>query len=495
MDKTPIPNSQGPEVPFPFDAKWQVKLLKLILSDEGQTEVAMRHLKPQYFATPDLRWVFQETWNYWAKYGRVPTLGALNYINQQHGSHVSPTVQMILQEVQNSTLAEAEFLRDELVTFCRQNHFFASFKEAQSLWNHGKRLEAMDQMRSRFDELQQIEWKHRERVFWGEELSHREQLREQKHEELGDTGDAISTGVPDLDQVLNGGLSPGELGVWIAYAKGGKSTLLMNLGAVAVSLHKYVIHFVLEGSVQQVLDRYDAWFAHEAYWKVKHGKMADAAFSYAFQQAEMRRRNLLVVGLLDKFDYTILDINAELMELKRVHGIRPDMVIIDYGDLLMGRHGPYQSPWMGERDSFRDMKLLANRGYAVWTASQAQRPNTKSYDEAEHILKTAQVAGAIEKARVCDFMGSINSTVEEKKAGTLRLYAELYRDNQAGKLITLATEPDQMRFVGVQKEAPSEYVSTPGATPPTPVMGYKQPPPQTTQEVPPEWKPVQKVKG
>jgi replicative DNA helicase len=474
MHKTPVPQEQVPQAPFPFGPEFQLKLLKLLLVDDGTVDVVLHHLKPQFFSTPDMRWTFSEIWTYWAHYGRVPTLDVLRHLAQQKGEQLTPTILLLVDQLQHTGLSDHEWLKEQLVDWARANHFYATFKDAQALWNHGKRQEAMDFMHHRMDQLQEVMWKHKERSFLAKELSQRQQLREKKFQEYGETGDAISTGIPDLDKVMGGGLSPGELGIWIAYAKGGKSTMLLNHAAVAASLYKRVVHFVLEGSTQQVQDRYDAFFARRDYWAVKTGQMDKQAYKDLFHYYQtIVRDHLVVIGLLEKFDYTILDINSELQQLRRSHGWSPDLIIIDYGDLLRGRHGPYKAGWESEVDAFRDMKLLANRGYAVWTASQARRPDTKNYDTNQHLLKTAQVAGAIEKARVTDFIGSLNATQEEKEYGWLRIFAELYRDNQAGKVISVATEPSQMRFVGVQKDPPSDHVHHGPGVQPAPVpMGY-----------------------
>jgi hypothetical protein len=75
---------------------------------------------------------------------------------------------------------------------------------------------------------------------------------------------------------------------------------------------------------------------------------------------------------------------------------------------------------------------LANRGYAVWSASQAQRPEKGAENDA-HWLHARQIADCYEKVRVADFLGSLNITNEERIAKVMRLYAELYRDNEADK--------------------------------------------------------------
>jgi len=121
----------------------------------------------------------------------------------------------------------------------------------------------------------------------------------------------------------------------------------------------------------------------------------------------------------------------------------PELIIIDYGDLLVGRNGPYRHHLESEISAFRDIKSLANKGYALWTASQAQRPKDGAEEKYE-LLKTRQIAGVYDKVRLLDFFGTLNQNIEEKQNNIMRLYAEIYRDNEAGGVLSVQADLSRM---------------------------------------------------
>ena len=457
VTRTPAAAQAKPDVPFPFGIHFQVKLLKLILMDHGIVVEALEQLKPQYFETPELRWVCHQIQQYFNAYGALPNIEVLRQYARQHDEKLTATLPAVLEQLDRTGVEEEAWIKDNFLEWVRQNVFHLSFREATALWNQGRRTEAIDHMRQKLDSVSEVQWKQHSHV-WVAESYHQRALHREILQDEG-RNPAIPTGVDVLDKtVLEGGLSPGELGIWIAYAKGGKSTMLMNHGATAAQGFKKVAHFVLEGSADLIVNRYDTFFAREAYHKVKFGTLDNAAHQRARHEYDQLKEKIVVIPLLEEWDYTILHIEAELRHLKRTRGWVPDLIIIDYGDLVSGRQRPYQAPWMSERDAFRDMKLLANRGFAVWSASQARRPDTKNFDVSAQCIKTSQIAGGIEKVRVADFIGSINATVEEKTQGLARLWAEMYRDNAAGKEIQVMTDINQMRFVGIDAKQPSVHV-------------------------------------
>jgi hypothetical protein len=224
------------------------------------------------------------------------------------------------------------------------------------------------------------------------------------------------------------------------------TTMLIQHGRAATSIGwKKTYHAVFEGSRELVENRYDSCFAEELYNRVKRGDMDVQKFESVRRQYDMMRDLLVVEGFTDRWDYTVQDISNALKELRVNYGWVPELIVIDYGDLLNGRHQPYRDRLAKETDAFRDIKSLANRGYAIWTASQAQRPKEGAHQKMD-LLMTRQIAGVYEKVRICDFLGTLNQNMDERRHGVMRLYAEMYRDNAADQDLTVKSDLAMMRI-------------------------------------------------
>jgi len=77
------------------------------------------------------------------------------------------------------------------------------------------------------------------------------------------------------------------------------------------------------------------------------------------------------------------------------------------------------------------------------------------------------IAECFDKVRVADFIGSINQTSEERQANQMRLFAELYRDNEAGKVFLVKSDFSRMTIEGIRNAgeavlpSSTELVATP----------------------------------
>jgi len=413
-----------------------MSLLRLLCEDHHFTSVLSKYLKPQFFDSEVLGWIYESIMRHRDQYGTTPTVRVVLEQTRSLEASVRPLYTAVVERVMVADLRDEEWLRNKVMDFIKRNIFVAAYSEVRTKFNRGDTDEAYDFMMGQMDEVQSVRWAVVDQEWLAEEVGDRQSMR------LGmEAGaDCVPTGFPWLDKILDGGLSLGELGIWIADAKGGKSTMLINLGKSAARVGwKNVWHGVFEGSRQQVAARYDASFSEELYRHVKTGDIDSKRYSALYNEMQILRGKMVVRGFTEEWNYSVADIHSALRELKQVNNWVPDLVIIDYGDLLNGRESHYASETAKQRSAFRDMKTLANKGYAVWTASQAQRPK-EGDDDKPFLLKARQIADCYDKVRVADFLGSLNQTNAERDAKVMRLFAELYRDNEANQMTVVRAD-------------------------------------------------------
>jgi hypothetical protein len=200
----------------------------------------------------------------------------------------------------------------------------------------------------------------------------------------------VSSGFPGLDLALGGGLGGGELGVVIGPPGGGKTTLLINIGAVSVLAGLKVLHLSMELNKVQVLMRYDMRFSGET----KESLQANPKYIKA-----ARKASVVNGGGLTILDMSHSVVTPSLLESILESQDKVDMVLVDYADLMRSDrylHGTGGSD-IGRRfelgEIYRDLRRLAAAlEIPVWTASQANREASKkgiytSLDIGEDISK------------------------------------------------------------------------------------------------------------
>ena len=434
--------TESPDFGQVFGLDFQGALLIELLSGGQFSSSLAEHVDPGYFQNEAHAWAWSWARDYRGRYGASPSLAAVVDAASRIGGGRSEIYVEALLRAQGHE-QDRGWVRDRALDFVRRQLFRRAFIDSRDLFNVGRVDDAYQTMSEAMSRLASVSWAKKDRQWLAEEFADRHVARQDGSRTRVLTG----TGVPVLDQTLGGGVGPGFLGVWLARPKAGKTTFLCNLGAVALRVYgRKVLHVTLEGSGAYIADRYDTIFTDELYASLRRGEVDADRYAAAYREMTMLRGNCVIRAFTDEWEYNITHVWDEIRELEQAHGWRPDLIILDYCDLLDGRPRPggYRSTTEAQKASFQDLKSLANRGYAIWTASQVQRPRDKDFDEQEDLLKSRDIADCYAKVRIADMVGSINQTRAERESGVMRLYVELMRD--AASDVTMLVDADFSRM-------------------------------------------------
>ena len=116
------------------------------------------------------------------------------------------------------------------------------------------------------------------------------------------------------------------MGVVIAPTGAGKSMVLVHLGAQALKEGKNVLHYTLELADTVVANRYDS-----AITEIELNNLV--AFKEKIYDEVKDITGKLIIKEFPTRSATIHTIKNHIDRLRR-HGFDPDMIIVDYGDLI-----------------------------------------------------------------------------------------------------------------------------------------------------------------
>ena len=112
----------------------------------------------------------------------------------------------------------------------------------------------------------------------------------------------LTTGWDVVDDLMDGGLGHGELGVVMAPAGIGKSWMLINIGANAMKAGKTVIHYTLELNQNYVGQRYDSVVTGINAQNLKNYQiMPDSLFDGPFSIFSTPVKTSLIMPLNDRW--------------------------------------------------------------------------------------------------------------------------------------------------------------------------------------------------
>ena len=219
----------------------------------------------------------------------------------------------------------------------------------------------------------------------------------------------VETGWDVIDELTQGGLGGGELGVIVAPAGVGKTWVLAAIGANAMKKGKHIVHYSLELNEAYVGLRYDSIFTGVANQNLKYHK-EDV-------QTEMDKlKGDLVIKYYPTKTASVNTISAHLKRIINL-GTEVDMVVVDYADILKDnqfakevRHA------LG--NIYEDLRGLAGEfQIPIWTASQANR---SALDE--DVIEAQKVSESYQKVMTADFVMSLSRKVEDKIGNTGRFH-------------------------------------------------------------------------
>ena len=219
--------------------------------------------------------------------------------------------------------------------------------------------------------------------------------------------DTVECGWSEIDEIMDGGLGGGELGVIVAPAGIGKSWALQCIGAHNLRKGRTVVHYSLELNENYVGLRYDTIFTGITTSNIK----------YYVEDVKKKLKKLpgkLMIKYWPTKAASVQTLASHLKQLE-LQEITPDIVLVDYADILMG---------VGKEKRFvlesiyEDLRGLAGEmDIPIWTASQANRSALE-----EEVIDATKVSEAYSKIMIADFVISMSRKVEDKVGKTARFH-------------------------------------------------------------------------
>lgn len=347
-----------------------------------------------------------------------------------------PDVVSAFKRVLGEKLTDTKYMVDRVATFARSIAFDDALIKAAELKEKGDFERAMEVMAK----VQLVGASDTIGIYnyLGEAA---ERLKQREYEASEDyVPNSITTGIPLLDRLLyQKGWGRREMVLFMGFAKSGKSTAMGEFSINATLKGFNVLYVSLEVHTSILSDRFDARLSQTEMTKLiekrddVHKKLADLGASTGVG-------NLWVVerpsGSLSPAD---LD---RLLEGMKSNGMIPDMVVVDYADLMKPtrRSGDERAD---VKSIYTDLRAVFDKHNAAGiTASQTNREGGAS-----EVATMMHAADNIEKVRIADLVISINKTEEEATKGEARLYFAGSRNQKGNISIRVKQNLEQMRFI------------------------------------------------
>ncbi|WP_321821477.1 MULTISPECIES: replicative DNA helicase [unclassified Burkholderia] len=184
---------------------------------------------------------------------------------------------------------------------------------------------------------------------------------------MNGTSPAFSTGFPDLDKRLNGGLRPGWLAILAARPGMGKTALALNIAAHAAESSS-VLFLSMEMPETELYDRLIAALGRASLARAMKAPADDNEFWGRVTVAAQKVTGMNL-HIDDQAALRLQDVRAKARMVKRKHGL--DLIVVDYLQLMAGDGANRNAEIEGIS---RGLKALAKElGVAIICLAQLNR--------------------------------------------------------------------------------------------------------------------------
>ena len=381
-----------------YGTSFQSKIITSLIVDTKFIKTIGDILEVSYFDSDSNKFLVKSIIDYFKKYKSPPTMEALKVVIDDVENDVLKTsiIDSLRGAWQHRESPDLEFVKEKSLEFCKNQVIKSAIMESVELLDNQK----YDEIKGVIDNAMKagVERDIGHDYITGLE----ERLTQQSRNTLPTQWDSVN-------ELMDGGLAGGELGVIVAPAGIGKSWTLQALGAHAVKQGKTVIHYTLELNAQYVGLRYDTIVSGQPTGNLQY-----------YKEEVLKKINQLKGNLIIKYYPTrsasVATITAHLQQCE-LQGIKPDMVLVDYADIMKSTVN-FKEKRHSIGHVYEELRGMAGEfDIPIWTASQANRSSLE-----EDVIDASKVSEDYSKVMTADFIMSMSRKVEDKIANTGRFH-------------------------------------------------------------------------
>ena len=273
---------------------------------------------------------------------------------------------------------------------------------------------------------------------------------------LKDGNGQISTGWPSVDKKLYGGFNRGELNIFAAASGGGKSLFLANLGVNWAEQGLNVVYLTFELSENLVAMRLDSMVTGIASREIfKNIDDVELKVKMKGKKAGSIQIKYMPSGK------NCNDLRAYLKEYQVKKGYKPDVLLIDYLDLMMPLSVKISPSDLFIKDKYvseelRNLGMETNT--LMVTASQLNRSAVEEI-EFDH----SHISGGLSKIQTADNVIGIFTSRAMKERGRYQIqFMKTRSSSGVGQKVDLEFDLDTLRINDLGEEGDTSSVNQGG---------------------------------
>lgn len=392
-----------------YGQSFQVKVISALVTDIKLVDSLHDIVDKKFFDSEPNKWIVETILGYYTEFRRVPSLDVFKVeVSKIDNSSIKKSIIDQLKEVYtNVDDNDNAFVKREFTNFCINQNIKNAIIQSVDLLKTGN-----------YDRIKELVDKSL-KVGMDSDMGH-DYILDMADRYNDELREIVSTDWDVINELMQGGLGSGELGVVVAPSGVGKTWVLCALGAAAVKAGKTVVHYSMELSEIYVGMRYDTIFTN-----IPSGELKE-------QEEHVRSKIKKLPGKLLIRYFPPRGISPKKLEShieKMISlGQKPDLIIVDYADLLLSHTSKGDNTYAEQGGVYIELRGMSGElKIPIWTASQTNRSGIDS-----EVIEADKIADSYAKVMNADFIMSISRKSKDKLTNTARVHIMKNRFGQDG---------------------------------------------------------------
>ena len=392
-----------------YGQSFQSKVVSALLTDNKFIDTIGEITTPKFFENDANKWIVSEILNYHKEYRKPPTLDVFkSQLSKVDNEILKKTVVDQLKHIYTQVgNVDLDYIKNEFRNFCINQNLKNVILQSVDLLQAG----SYDRIKDLVDAAMKVGVENNLGMDYIEDYDDRMQDLKRS---------TVPTKWEPINDLMDGGLGPGELGVVVAPSGVGKTWILTAIGAEAVRKGLSVVHYTMELSEHYVGARYDTVFTGIPSAELKDKK----------DEVKAKIKNLkgrLLVKYFPPKGVTVKKLQAHIEKMVTMDN-RPDVIIVDYADLLLSHSNKSDSTYAEQGGVYIDLRGMSGElEIPIWTASQTNRSAIDS-----EVIEADKIADSYAKVMNPDFIMSWSRKSKDKLNNTARCHIMKNRFGQDG---------------------------------------------------------------
>ena len=382
-----------------YGQSFQSKVVSALITDTKFLDTISEITTSKFFENDANKWIVSEILEYHEVYRKPPTLDVFkSQLSKVDNEVLKKTVVEQLRHVFTQVgNVDLDYIKNEFTNFCINQNLKGVILQSVDLLKAG----SYDRIKDLVDRAMKVGQENNLGMDYIEDYDERVQ-------DLKRT--TVPTKWQPINDLMDGGLGPGELGVVVAPSGVGKTWILTAIGAEAVRQGLSVVHYTMELSEHYVGARYDTVFTGTPSAELKDKK----------DEVKAKITNLkgkLLIKYFPPKGVTVKKLQQHIEKMVTLDN-KPDVIIVDYADLLLSHSNKSDSTYAEQGGVYIDLRGMSGElEIPVWTASQTNRSAIDS-----EVIEADKIADSYAKVMNADFIMSWSRKSKDKLNDTARAH-------------------------------------------------------------------------